>query len=198
MNKYISKCIGLLLPLLACACSETEGETSELANWQSRNETYFSEAYQKAKANPDRYKIIRCWSLEENVAVSEDNNIVVEVLNEGPAGASPLYTDSVRVHYRGYYIPTTSFPAGYVFDQSWTGDYDLATMNPATFAVGGLIDGFTTALLYMKPGDRWRVTIPYNLGYGTSDYTSTSSTTPAYSTLIFDITLVSFHRPVSE
>ena len=108
-----------------------------------------------------------------------------------------MYTDSVTIHYRGYFIPTTSFPAGYVFDQTWTGDYDLTTMNSTTYTASTFIDGFTTALLNMHPGDRWRVTIPYALGYGKSTYAPSGATTsiPGYSTLVFDLTLVSFHRP---
>lgn len=148
-----------MLPLMVVSCSETNEETDELADWQNRNETYFKSLYETAKSNPSRYKIIRNYSLEEPVAQNAEDNIIVEVLNEGTGTSSPLYTDSVRVHYRGSYIPTASWPAGYVFDQSWTGDYNLETMCPATFAVSSVIDGFTTALLNMKPGDRWRVTI---------------------------------------
>ena len=56
------------------------------------------------------------------------------------------------------------------------------------FAVGSVVDGFSTALQHMRKGDKWRVYIPYELGYGTSD----ASTIPGYSTLIFDITMVDF------
>ena len=40
----------------------------------------------------------------------------------------------------------------------------------------------------MHRGDYWRVTIPYQLGYGTSD----NGAIPAYSTLIFDLWLQDF------
>ena len=47
----------------------------------------------------------------------------------------------------------------------------------------------------MKIGDRWEVYIPYDLGYGESDYKASSSSTtiPGGSTLIFDVTLVGYH-----
>ena len=187
----------MALPLVMASCSETPGEPSEFEDWQNRNETYFNNLYQTAKSNPARYKVIRSWDLPENVATSPDNYIVAEVLHEGTGTESPMYTDSVTIHYRGYFIPTTSFPAGYVFDQTWTGDYDLTTMNSTTYTASTFIDGFTTALLNMHPGDRWRVTIPYALGYGESTYAPSGATTsiPGYSTLVFDLTLVSFHRP---
>ncbi|MCI6472136.1 MAG: FKBP-type peptidyl-prolyl cis-trans isomerase, partial [Bacteroidales bacterium] len=66
------------------------------------------------------------------------------------------------------------------------------TSAPVQFYLGGgLVDGFTTALMNMHEGDRWTVYMPYQLGYGTS----ASSSIPAYSLLTFDITLVSFFRP---
>ena len=62
-------------------------------------------------------------------------------------------------------------------------------MMPVKFAVKGVVTGFGTALQYMHIGDRWQVIIPQQLAYG-------SSTTPgaAYSTLVFDVTLVAYYR----
>jgi FKBP-type peptidyl-prolyl cis-trans isomerase FklB len=54
-----------------------------------------------------------------------------------------------------------------------------------------VVDGFSTALQNMHIGDRWLVYIPYTLGYGTTD----SGTIPAYSTLVFDITLLAYYHP---
>jgi len=54
--------------------------------------------------------------------------------------------------------------------------------------VSGVVDGFTTALQHMRKGDRWKVYIPYQLGYGES----ANSSIPGYSTLVFDITLNNF------
>ena len=51
-----------------------------------------------------------------------------------------------------------------------------------------LRQGFVTALLHMHSGDRWRVYIPYQLGYNTTEKTGI----PAYSTLIFDLALIDF------
>jgi FKBP-type peptidyl-prolyl cis-trans isomerase FklB len=59
-------------------------------------------------------------------------------------------------------------------------------------SVSGLIDGMVTALMKMHIGDRWKVYIPYQLGYGTT--TSSSTSIPGYSTLIFDLTLSSYYR----
>ena len=37
---------------------------------------------------------------------------------------------------------------------------------PAAFNVGGVIRGFSTVLLQMKVGDKWKVVIPGDLAYG--------------------------------
>ena len=175
------------------SCSETNGDEDEFADWKTRNEQYFSSAYADAKSKSlehgDQWKVIRNFSLNSEVATHDYDNIIVEVLKAGTGSGCPFYTDSVKVHYSGRLIPSKSYPQGKLFDQSWTGDYNLATMQPATFAVNRVVDGFATALQYMHIGDRWRVTIPYQLGYG-------SSTDPgaAYSTLIFDMTLVAYFR----
>ena len=42
----------------------------------------------------------------------------------------------------------------------------------------------------MHIGDRWKVYIPYQLAYGKTN----NGTIPAYSTLVFDVTLVSYYR----
>lgn len=190
----------MAMPLVLASCSETPGEESEFADWQVRNQTYFNSAYNAAKSNTAKYKLIRSWALQENVATSPENYIVAEVLHSGNSTVSPMYSDSVTVHYRGRFIPTTSYPAGYVFDETWTGDYDLTTMNSVTFRAGDLVDGFTTALLNMHPGDRWIITIPWQLGYGEYTYAPSGATTsiPGYSALVFDLTLVSFHRPGTQ
>jgi FKBP-type peptidyl-prolyl cis-trans isomerase FklB len=87
-----------------------------------------------------------------------------------------------------------------VFDSSWSGDYNLKTMVPVVLSPSNCVDGFATALQNMHIGDRWQVTIPYQLGYGTSDYSSSGSTVmiPGYSNLIFDITLVAYYRAGAE
>ena len=132
---------------------------------------------------------MRAYNIDEKVATHSYDHIVVNVLKAGNGSGCPIYTDSVKVHYSGRLLPSASYPNGKVFDQSWTGDYDLTTMMPVKFAVKGVVTGFGTALQYMHIGDRWQVIIPQQLAYG-------SSNTPgaAYSTLVFDVTLVAYYR----
>lgn len=193
MKKYniFALLVLMVMPLCFMACSESEDTVEEFPDWKNRNEAYFDNIYEKAMGIEDgSWKIIRKYSLEDTIPAGYTDHIVVEVLEEGTGSGCPMFTDSVLVNYRGCLLPSTSYPEGYVFDQSYTGDYNPETAMPSKLYVGSLIDGFTTALQYMHIGDRWRVYIPYQMGYGTSATTSI----PAYSTLIFDIALVAYYR----
>lgn len=177
-------------------CSESEGGTEEYPNWKATNDTYFNNLYQTATkqiaSGSTQWKIIANWSYNADAAKTPDTHIVVEVLKQGTGSGCPFYSDSVRVHYQGRLLPSVSYPAGRIFEQTWTGAYDTATNAPKNFLVSRLVDGFATALQHMHIGDRWRVYIPYQLGYGSKN---TSNGLPACSTLIFDITLSAYARP---
>ena len=185
--------LATMMPAMLTSCSETTDEDTEYADWQSRNDTYFTSIYNQAGthiANGDtNWKVIRCYTKDPET-VDPTDYIVAEVLTESTDNTSPLFTDSVKVHYRGTLMPSASYPNGYQFDSSWTGDYNLNTMMPSSGVTSGYIDGFSTALMNMHQGDRWRVYIPYALGYNTTEKTGI----PAYSTLVFDLTLVKTWR----
>lgn len=182
------------LSFSVCACSEETTEEDEFDNWQEKNETVLSQW-----AADTSYRKILTFSKDESTTVTYKNTdyIYVEVLESGSGTETPLYTDTVRVAYRGHYIPTTSYPEGLVFDQSFLGDFDWTTAGTAKFLTGGVVDGFATALMHMHVGDRWRVHIPYMLGYGKSDYkaSSSSSTIPGYSNLVFEIAMFDMWHP---
>lgn len=191
------------------SCSETDTASTEYDNWKEKNDAYFEQQYQRAldsiAVNPTKWKVIKCFSKNQNQEGTHTDYIIAHVLSQKeqhdeattPSYAdSPLYTDSVRVHVRGNLIPSPSYNVnsasfgakGYQFDTSWNGDYNEKIMIPSSYKVSGLIDGFATALQYMHVGDRWEVLIPYQLGYNSTE----RSSIPAYSVLVFDITLHSF------
>lgn len=178
------------------SCSETDDTVEEFPDWQSTNDTYFNKIYTEAKAaitsGDTSWKIFSSYALNDSMAPNATDHIVVKVIKAGTGSGCPLYTDTVRVDYRGHLLPSTSYSNGYVFVESYSGDYDAETSAPVTFGVSAKEAGLSTALQHMHIGDRWLVYIPYNLGYGTT--ASTSPIIPAYSTLIYDLTLVSYYR----
>lgn len=101
--------------------------------------------------------------------------VLYRVVNEGKGSADVKVNSVVTVHYKGSLIN------GREFDNSWKRGC------PEAFRVNGLIEGFQIALLNMRVGDRWIVYIPYRLGYGKR----ASGPIPAFSTLVFEIELIS-------
>lgn len=181
------------LSLCFQSCSETTDEEVEFVDWQNTNETYFNDIYAQAVADEtDNLDTIRSFALTYAVTPAKDDYIVVKKLESGDAdGDSPMYTDSVKISYRGRLLPSTNYADGYVFDQTYDGDFSWEAAHTTSTYFNSFITGFTTALLNMRRGDYWRVYIPYKLGYGESG----SSAIPGYSLLIFDISLHDFFRP---
>ena len=109
--------------------------------------------------------------------VTLESGLQYEVMNEG-TGMSPKATDKVTVHYHGTLIDGT------VFDSS------VERGSPASFPVNGVIKGWVEALQLMKPGDKWKLFIPYDLAYGER---SAGPKIKPYSTLVFEVELLSIN-----
>jgi FKBP-type peptidyl-prolyl cis-trans isomerase len=82
-----------------------------------------------------------------------DSGLQYEVIQSGE-GLSPSRTDRVTVHYRGTLVDGREFDSSYKRGK------------PATFPLNRVITGWTEGLQLMKEGDKWRLFIPSNLGYG--------------------------------
>jgi FKBP-type peptidyl-prolyl cis-trans isomerase FklB len=111
--------------------------------------------------------------------------ISYEVVASG-AGGHPTRADEVDVRYTGRLV------SGEVFSASPEEGKGIST-----FAVQRVIPGFMAAVLLMRPGDRWRVTLPPYLAYGAPGRpmgpqasAMQSRDIPPNATLIFDIELV--------
>jgi FKBP-type peptidyl-prolyl cis-trans isomerase len=82
-----------------------------------------------------------------------ESGLQYEVIKEG-TGPKPTETDQVKVHYHGTLINGT------VFDSS------VERGEPITFAVNGVIPGWTEALKMMSVGSKWKIYLPSSLAYG--------------------------------
>ncbi len=180
--------------LLFTSCSESSDEVDEFPDWQATNATKWNSIYAQATeriaAGDTSWKIIKSWNLEDSLHSDNTSYIVVHVIKAGTGSGSPLYTDYVRVNYKGTLLPSTSYPNGYEFDSSWHKSTSDSTAAPAQFLVSGLTDGFATAVQHMHIGDEWVIYVPWTLGYGAT----ASGSIPAYSVLTFDLELVSYYR----
>jgi FKBP-type peptidyl-prolyl cis-trans isomerase FklB len=91
-----------------------------------------------------------------------------------PNAKSPIPTDEVTVRYRA------SLADGTEFDRSDTHD------RPATFRVNSVFKGWQEAVLAMKPGAKWQVFVPPELGYGAN----TPPPVPPGALLVYELELL--------
>ena len=107
--------------------------------------------------------------------VTTASGLQYEVLREG-TGAKPAVTDTVKVHYVGTLIDGTEFDNSYKRGE------------PISFPLNRVIRGWTEGLQLMNVGGKYRLYVPYELGYGER---GAGSQIPPYATLIFEIELIS-------
>ncbi len=130
-----------------------------------------------AKNSKDKYKLdneafLEDLTDEEGVKALSDG-ILYEVIAEG-SGKQAQPNSVVSVFYKGSLI------SGKVFDDNTTQGY------PDAFRLKDLIEGWQIAITKMKEGDKWRIYLPSDMGYGKRG----THGIPGNSTLIFDIELV--------
>jgi len=112
---------------------------------------------------------------KDNVTVT-DSGLQYEVILEGEAGAArPTPADRVTLHYRGTLIDGSEFDSSY------------SRGLPATFAVTGVIPGFSEGLQLMTVGSHYRFVIPSDLAYGPQ---GSGPDIGPNATLIFEIELI--------
>jgi peptidylprolyl isomerase len=105
------------------------------------------------------------------------SGLMYEVLKKGSGGKSPTMGTSVTVHYEGKLLD------GKVFDSS------LSRGSPASFRIGEVIQGWNEALITMTKGEKRRLVIPPELGYGEAGY---PEVIPPNAFLVFEVELISF------
>jgi FKBP-type peptidyl-prolyl cis-trans isomerase FklB len=111
---------------------------------------------------------------ERTGVVRLESGLQYEVLSSG-TGRKPKATDRVRCHYEGRLVDGTLF------------DSSIQRGEPAVFGVNQVIAGWVEALQLMSEGDKWKLFIPYNLGYGEQ---GAGGAIPPYSTLVFEVELL--------
>ncbi|CAA6817353.1 MAG: FKBP-type peptidyl-prolyl cis-trans isomerase [uncultured Aureispira sp.] len=118
---------------------------------------------------------------EKEGIITTESGLQYEIIEEG-TGAKPTLADQVKTHYHG------TLTDGTVFDSS------VDRGQPATFPVGGVIQGWQEGIPLMSVGAKYRFYIPQGLAYGMQ---SPSPQIPAGSALIFDVELIEIN-PATE
>ena len=97
-----------------------------------------------------------------------------QVLTSGQGDLHPMASTKVKVHYHGTLLDGT------VFDSS------VERNEPISFGLNQVIKGWTEGLQLMVVGEKTRLFIPAELGYGNS----AAGKIPPGSLLIFDVELL--------
>ncbi len=130
---------------------------------------------QQAKDNLTKSTAFLEQNKKQQGVVALPSGLQYQVVKQG-TGATPKADSTVSVHYEGKLID------GKIFDSS------IKSGQPATFPVNQVIPGWTEALTRMKVGDKWKLFIPPNLGYG--ERGAPGGVIPPNSTLIFEVELL--------
>lgn len=124
------------------------------------------------------------WDPEREGVVTTDSGLQFITLEEGnPEGASPMHSGAVVAFYEGRFPESKE-----MFDSAFERGA------PLSFAVTGVIAGWTEMLQLMTEGQRVMVYIPSNLGYGATR----RGPIPANSDLVFEIKLMAALNPPTE
>jgi FKBP-type peptidyl-prolyl cis-trans isomerase len=132
---------------------------------------------QREKLPPDDLDVVeKTWP-----DAKKSNTGIRYVVEKQGAGPLLMPGDLVMVHYVGKLLN------GKIFDQN----HD--DKKPFSFRLdrGVVIEGWDQILQLMRPGDKWIVIIPPELGYGRK---GSPPVIPGYATLIFDIEVLGIKR----
>lgn len=136
------------------------GEDADMDQLIRDYQTRMMEARQKkmeeqAQANLEEGQAFLDENADKDGVEVTDSGLQYQVLESGDEGArSPTLEDTVEVHYKGM------LRDGTVFDSSIERD------KPAVFGLKHIIPGWQEALPMMKVGDKWKLFLPPELGYG--------------------------------
>lgn len=166
MQKALDDIFGQKTPLLDDQQANMCIQQKIQANMSKKNEAEKSKGIAFLEANKKKAGVVTLPS-----------GLQYEVIMKGDANsATPKVEDTVVAHYRGTLID------GKPFDNS----YDRG--EPLTIPVSGVIRGWTEILQLMHLGDKWRVFIPSELGYGER---GAGNDIPGGATLVFEMELLS-------
>ena len=129
------------------------------------------EMQQVAETNKKEGDAFLAANKTKDGVVALPSGLQYKILQEG-TGPKPTAADTVSVNYRGTLVDGTEFDSSY------------KSGRPASFPVGGIIKGWSEALLLMPVGSKWQLFIPPDLAYGSRQ---AGPTIGPNSTLVFEV-----------
>jgi FKBP-type peptidyl-prolyl cis-trans isomerase FklB len=156
-----------------------KGKTTTLNEQQSNScvqQTLQLNSSKKSGAEKAKGKAFLDANKKRTEVITLPSGLQYEVMKKGDeTSAMPKLQDTVVAHYAG------TLTDGKEFDNSYKRG------EPLTIPVGGVIRGWTEALQLMHIGDKWKVFIPSELGYGDR---GAGQDIPGGATLVFEMELL--------
>jgi FKBP-type peptidyl-prolyl cis-trans isomerase len=153
-----------------------QGKKSTAADQKQLQEFVRSVMEVAIKRNQAAAKDFLARNAHEKGVVTTASGLQYKIIAPGDRKAPRIApTDEVSVQYRGKLLDNSEF------------DSTFARGAPVSFTVNGVIPGWQEALVMMKPGAKWQLFVPPELGYDTSPKPGI----PGGSLLIFDVELLS-------
>ena len=147
---------------------------------QKQQEIEMAAVAEETEARKERGAKFRADNKAKSGVVETESGLQYRVIAKGDeSGSNPSLNDTVVVHYQGTLIDGT------VFDSSYSRG------EPATFPLGGIVEGWKEALQLMKVGDKWNVVLPPELAYGER---GAGSLIGPNETLVFEIELIEIKK----
>ena len=161
---------------LTASCNKDDDTWDNYKEWRETNDAFYDSqsVLKNTDGTPFYTKLAPQWYPTSRVLIHYFNDRALTAGN-----LTPLVTSTVSVKYRGWLCNDVAFDSSYT--STVFGD------SIARFVPANTIAGWQIALTNMRVGDSVRVVIPWAEGYGAS---TSNSTIPPFSTLMFDIKLV--------
>ena len=177
-NFYRQQGIKLNVNLVSKACNDILTNKKPLLSDEQANLVFMCHSNPQICSNVKQgEKYLQENKKKSNVKTSP-SGLQYEVMTLG-TGAKPGPVDTVTVNYLGTLTNGTEFDNSYKRGSS------------ISFALNGVIKGWTEGLQLMPVGSKYKFYIPYQLGYGLNDM----GAIPAGSLLIFEVELRDIKKP---
>ena len=125
--------------------------------------------------DPETQRMKQNNNQAQNATQDMTKNVGMEILEQG-AGEEAKNGDGVSVHYTGWLTDGTKFDSS----------LDQGTPFVFTLGTGQVIRGWDIGVLGMKVGEKRKLTIPPELGYGSTGV----GPIPPNATLVFEVELL--------
>jgi FKBP-type peptidyl-prolyl cis-trans isomerase FklB len=170
------------------AMKDIYGKQSPALTEDQANKTIQSKIKLMQEAKANKVKAEGIAFLANNAkrpgVITLKSGLQYEVLRKSDSSSvSPGLEDTVVTNYKGTLIDGTEFDNSYKRGQ------------PLTLPVGGVIKGWTEALQLMHVGDKWKIYIPSELGYGDR---GAGGAIPGGATLVFEMELLGIKPAVKK